>query len=80
LSYRYAVHHTLKVLSISRATAPLGAASPGATGLFTDTTARAKLAAPGVVEFGVRKTVDVRWTVLLEVDWTGWRCSTNCVS
>ncbi len=73
LSYRSAVHHTLKgPWTFTLDGAGLGAAIRGATGLFTDTTMRAKLSTPDVVEFGVRKILDDRWTALLEVDWTGW--------
>ncbi|HEY4077824.1 MAG TPA: outer membrane protein transport protein [Rhizomicrobium sp.] len=73
LSYHSAVHHTLKgPLTFTLDGAGLGAAIRGATGLFTDTTARAKLATPDVAEFGVRKKINDRLTALLEVDWTGW--------
>jgi long-chain fatty acid transport protein len=72
-SYRSAVHHTLNgPLTFKLDGAGLGAAIRGATGLFTNTSERAKLATPDVAEFGVRKTIDENWTALLEVDWTGW--------
>lgn len=73
LSYRSAVHHTLKgPETFTLDSAGLGAAINGATGLFSNTTAHAKLATPDVVEFGTRKILDDRWTALMEVDWTGW--------
>jgi long-chain fatty acid transport protein len=73
LSYRSAVHHTLKgPWTFTLDGAGLGAAIRGATGLFTNTSERAKLTTPDVAEFGLRKILDDRWTALLEVDWTGW--------
>jgi long-chain fatty acid transport protein len=72
-SYRSAMHHTLKgPWTFTLDGAGLGAAIRGATGVFTDTTARAKLATPDTVEFGLRKQLGNSWTMLLEVDWTGW--------
>jgi long-chain fatty acid transport protein len=73
LSYRSAVHHTLSgPWTFTTDSAGLGAAIRSATGLFMNTTERAKLTTPDVVEGGVRKVLDDRWTALLEVDWTGW--------
>jgi long-chain fatty acid transport protein len=73
VSYRSAVHHTLKgPWTFTLDGVGLGAGIRGATGLFTDTTQRAKLATPDVVEFGARKNFGERWTALLEVGWTGW--------
>jgi long-chain fatty acid transport protein len=73
VSYRSAVHHTLSgPWTFTTDSTGLGAAIRSATGLFANTTERAKLTTPDVVEAGVRKTIDDRWTGLLEVDWTGW--------
>ena len=73
LSYRSAVHHTLKgPWTFTLDSAGVGAAIKGATGLFSPTMARAKLTTPDVLEFGVRKKIDDRWTALMEVNWTGW--------
>ncbi len=77
-SYRSAVHHTLKgPWTFMTDGAGLGAAIRGATGIFADTTERAKLTTPDLVEAGVRKAIDDRWTALLEVDWTGWSAFNN---
>jgi long-chain fatty acid transport protein len=73
LSYRSAVHHTLKgPWTFTLDSAGVGAAIKGATGLFSPTIARAKLTTPDELEFGVRKKIDDRWTALMEVNWTGW--------
>lgn len=73
LSYRSAVHHSLHGLwTFTLDNTGLGAAIRGATGLFANTTASAKLTTPDVFEFGIRKQTGDRWTALLEVDRTGW--------
>ena len=73
LSYRSAVHHKLKgPWTFTFDNAGVGAAINHATGLFSATSASAKLTTPDVAEFGVRKQITSDWTGLLEVDWTGW--------
>lgn len=73
LSYRSAMHHTLKgPLTFVLDPTGLGAALRAGTGMLADTTARAKIPTPQTIDLGVRKQIDERWTALLEVDWTGW--------
>ena len=73
LSYRSAVHHTLKgPLTFTLDSSGLGAAIRTADGLLTDTTSRTPLTTPDVVEAGARKIISERWTALFEVDWTDW--------
>jgi long-chain fatty acid transport protein len=72
-SYHSAIHHTLKgPWTFTTDTTGLGAAIRGATGLLSNTTERAPLTTPDIVEAGLRKRIDDQWTALLEVDWTGW--------
>lgn len=73
LSYRSAVHHTLRgPLDFTLDTAGVGAVINGATGLFADTNASTKLITPEMVNFGGRVRLAPQWTALLEVDWTHW--------
>lgn len=73
LSYRSAVHQTLKgPLTFTLDSGGLGATIRSADGLLTNTTSRTPLTTPDVVEAGVREKIDGQWTALLEVDWTNW--------
>jgi long-chain fatty acid transport protein len=73
LSYRSAVHHTLRgPFTFTLDSAGLGAAISAATGLFKSTISATKLATPDVISFGLRKQIDSNWTALVEVQRTGW--------
>jgi long-chain fatty acid transport protein len=73
LSYRSAVHHTLKgPWTFTLDNAGLGSAIRAATGLLTDTTSRTKLVTPDILSLGLRKTLGDRWTALAELEWTNW--------
>jgi len=73
LSYRSPVHHALKgPLVFTLDNAGVGAALRGATGLFTDTKAKAAVTTPDVIELGARYRLSERWTGLAELDWTNW--------
>lgn len=73
LSYRSAVHHVLRgPLTFALDNSGIGAVLRGATGLFTDTRAKAPMTMPDVVALGARDRVSDRWTLLAEVDWTNW--------
>ncbi|MDE2133035.1 MAG: outer membrane protein transport protein [Alphaproteobacteria bacterium] len=74
LSYRSPVHHILRgPLTFTLDHAGVGAALRGATGLFTDTAARAAITTPDVIELGLSDRLSERWTGLAELDWTNWR-------
>ncbi len=73
ISYTSSVHHTLNgPFNFTLDGFGIGAGIQSATGLFTNTMARAKLTTPDKLEIGVRKKFDDRWTGLAEVNWTGW--------
>lgn len=73
LSYRSQVKHTLEGDAVfDLGTSGIGAALSGATGAFTNTTAKASLTTPSVVSLGVRHAVTEEWTVMAELDWTEW--------
>ena len=73
VSYRSAVHHTLKgPWTFNLDQAGLGAAIRSATGVLSNTTMRTKLTTPDVVALGLQKTLGDRWTALAEVEWTNW--------
>jgi len=73
VSYRSVVHHTLRgVWSFSLDNFGLGAGIRGATTLLSDTSARAKLATPAELQFGLRNQFTDRWTLLATADWTDW--------
>ena len=55
----------------------LGAAIRNATTLLSNTTAKAKLATPAELQFGLRKQFLERWTLLAEADWTDWSSFKN---
>jgi long-chain fatty acid transport protein len=78
LSYRSAVHHTLKgPWTFTLDSVGYGAAIQGATGLFADTTARAKITTPAELGMGLRKKFLDDWTLLAEADWTDWSSFKN---
>jgi len=73
LSYRAPVHHTLKgPIAYTLDGAGIGATLHAAAGLFTNTTAKAALTMPDVIELGATKELSDRWTALAELDWTNW--------
>ena len=73
VSYRSAVRHTLEgPLTFTLDGAGVGAAINGATGLFTNTKASAKLITPEQANFGTRVALAPQWTGLFEVNWTNW--------
>ena len=72
-SYRSVVHQTLTgPWTFQLDSVGLGAAIRNATTLLSNTTARAKLATPAELQFGLRKQFLERWTLLAEADWTDW--------
>jgi long-chain fatty acid transport protein len=78
LSYRSAVHHTLKgPWTFTLDSVGFGAAIQSATTLFTDTTAKAKITTPADLQFGLRKKFMDDWTLLAEADWTDWSSFKN---
>jgi long-chain fatty acid transport protein len=78
LSYRSAVHHTLKgPLTFTLDSIGFGAAIRSATTLFTDTTAKAKITTPAELGMGMRKKFMDDWTLLAEADWTDWSSFKN---
>lgn len=73
LSYRSPVHHALKgPLAFTLDNAGVGSALRSATGLFTNTTAKAAVITPDVIELGASYKLSERWTGLAELDWTNW--------
>ena len=73
LSYRSPVHHALKgPLAFTLDNAGVGSALRGATGLFTNTIAKATMTTPDVIELGASYELSDRWTGLAELDWTNW--------
>ena len=78
VSYRSVVHHTLSgPWTFSLDSVGLGAAIRSATTLLSNTTAKAKLATPAELQFGLRKEFMERWTLLAEADWTDWSSFKN---
>src|SRR6185312_14541351 len=72
------VHHTLRgVWSFSLDNFGLGAGIRSATTLLSDTSARAKLATPADLQFGLRNQFTDRWTLLATADWTDWSSFKN---
>jgi long-chain fatty acid transport protein len=55
----------------------LGAAIRSATTLLSNTSAKAKLATPAQLQFGLRKQFMERWTLLAGADWTDWSSFNN---
>jgi long-chain fatty acid transport protein len=73
LSYRSSIHHVLSgPLSFTLDSAGIGAALQGATGLFTNTTAKTIVNTPDVVRLGAVYALSDRWNLLAETDWTNW--------
>jgi long-chain fatty acid transport protein len=73
LSYQSAVFHQLSgPLTFTLDGAGLGAALRTATGLFTNTTASAKVPTPDMLLFGIRKQISENFTLMGELDWTNW--------
>lgn len=78
VSYRSVVHHTLSgPWTFSLDSVGLGAAIRSATTLLSNATAKAKLATPAELQFGLRKEFMERWTLLAEADWTDWSSFKN---
>lgn len=78
ISYRSAVHHTLKgLLKFTMDSVGFGAAIQSATTLLTDTTAKAKITTPAELGMGMRKKLTDDWTLLAEADWTDWASFKN---
>lgn len=73
LAYQSAVAQNLRgPLNFSPDSAGLGAAIRSATGLFTNTRASAKLTTPDMILAGARKQLSDDFTLMAELDWTGW--------
>jgi len=73
LSYRSAVHHSLKgPLTFTPDDTGAVTTIRDATGLFLDTVAQAKLTTPDMINFGTRVRLGGGWTALFELDWTHW--------
>jgi long-chain fatty acid transport protein len=73
LAYQSAIFHKLSgPLTFTLDSAGLGAAIRGATGLFTNTRASAKLATPDMLLFGARKDFSDSFSLMAELDWTNW--------
>ncbi|HEY4275533.1 MAG TPA: outer membrane protein transport protein [Rhizomicrobium sp.] len=78
VAYRSVVHHTLRgVWNFSLDSFGLGAGIRNATTLLSDTSARAKLATPADLQFGLRNQFTDRWTLLATADWTDWSSFKN---
>ncbi|MEP6830061.1 MAG: outer membrane protein transport protein [Rhizomicrobium sp.] len=77
-SYRSIVHHTLSgSWSFALDNFGLGAAIRNATTLLSNTSAKAKLATPAELQFGLRKKFMENWTLLASADWTDWSSFKN---
>jgi long-chain fatty acid transport protein len=73
LSYKSAIFHTLGgPLTFTLDGAGLGAAIRGATGLFTNTRASAKLTMPDMILLGARTQITDDFALMGELDWTNW--------
>ena len=73
LSYRSEVDHVLNGNEkYTLDTTGLGAILSGATGMFTNTTAKADFSTPSVATMAARWQIDDRWNLNATVDWTGW--------
>jgi long-chain fatty acid transport protein len=73
IGYRSHMRHELKGDARFRFDqAGVGALISGASGAFTNTSARAKLDLPETVSFGVHHDVNDRWAVMGEAAWTRW--------
>lgn len=73
LSYKSAVFHNLSgPFTFTLDGAGLGAAIRGATGLFTNTRATAKLSTPDMLLFGAKKQFGDDFALMAELDWTNW--------
>jgi long-chain fatty acid transport protein len=73
VSYRSAVNHTLEgPLNFTLDGAGIGLAIRSATGVFTNTDAKAELTTPDIVSLGGRFKLSDRWTALGEIEWTNW--------
>jgi len=78
VSYRSAVHHTLSgKWDFTLDNFGLGAAIRNATTILSNTSAKAKLATPAELQFGLRKQFMERWTLLATADWTDWSTFKN---
>ena len=77
VSYRSVVHHTLSgPWTFQIDTVGLGAAIRSATTLLSDTSAKAKLATPRRLQFGLRKQFMERLDHAGgSADWTDWSAS-----
>ncbi|MBV9548965.1 MAG: porin [Alphaproteobacteria bacterium] len=73
LAYKSAIFHTLSgPFTFTLDSSGVGAILRGATGLFTNTTASAKLNLPDMLLFGARWKVSDDFTLMGELDWTNW--------
>ena len=73
LSYRSAVSGTFSgPLNFMLDNAGIGNAIKGATTIFTNADAKAKLTTPDTINAGARVRLAQKWTALFEVDWTNW--------
>jgi len=78
VSYSSVIHHTLNgPWTFSLDSVGLGAAIRSATTLLSNTSAKAKLATPAQLQFGLRKQFMERWTLLAGADWTDWSSFKN---
>ena len=78
ISYRSRVYYTLNgTEDFTLDSVGFGAAINHATGLFTNTTASAKIATPDQLDMGLRKDLGDGWAVLGEADWTDWTSFKN---
>jgi len=73
LAYKSAITHNLEgPFTFTLDGVGFGAAIRGATGLFTDTRASAKLTMPDMLLFGAKMQLTDAFAVMTEVDWTNW--------
>lgn len=73
ISYRSAVRHTLKGNGIFEFdTANMAATLQGATGIFTNTGARADLTTPEILGIGYSHSCSASWTLMLDAAKTFW--------
>jgi long-chain fatty acid transport protein len=73
LSYRSQINHVLGGNEKYTLDATgLGAMLSGATGMFTNTTAKADFSTPSVATVAGRWQINDQWNLNATVDWTGW--------
>lgn len=74
ISYRSSIHHVLRGdLQFTLDSAGIAKALQNATGLFTDSTARATVNTPDVIRLGAIYHLTKSLQLLAEMDWTNWR-------